>query len=983
MKNKLIIVFIVIAIFTSNLTVFSKEKKPLDLQTMLEWKSIRGTALSDNGGWMAYYLAPAEGNSTLIIRSTKNKKEYKFKAGKTGFVRAGKDIAFSGEKWLVFIKYPEKNEIKKAKKTKKPARKKLVLVNLIDGKDIEFKDVSSFSLNGDLAQWLAMKKYSSKKPGKDSPKGKDVILRNLSNETEFNIGNVSEYKFNKSGKMLALTIDAQDQSGNGVWLRNMRSGSLTVLDSGKAFYEKLNWTKRGDAFTVLKGKKNKDYKNKFYQVLGFRVTKKNKTLKTVFDPEKIKGIPKDWTVSVNRNPSWAKTLNGFSFGIQDAELTDKAKEKRKKEKEKKEKKDKEKEKKEKEKKKKGSKNAKNDEPLPKMVIWHWKDKRLQSKQWKQASRDKKFSFICFYDIKTKKFTRIAEKKYRSINITNNGKYALLSDNHKYKLLGNMDGRRYTDIIIMDLKTGKKKVVLEKIRWFFGLNPSNTHFVFYKDKHYHSYNIMSGKKTNMTKKSPTSFVNTEDDHWVIDLPIFHRGFLKKSQGILLYDNWDLWKVSFNGKGVNLTLNGKKKQIRFQRLYRLYPDDEGIDLSKPQYCRTYSEWTKKRGIVRFNKGKPGPKQLFWDDAQFMRLMKAKKAELFLYTYETNNKYPDYYIAGSNLKNGKKLTDANPQQKNYLWSSGVKLVNYTNSKGKKLQGTLYLPANYEKGKKYPTMIYMYEKLSQNKNRYRSPRAYGYDHSLFLSNGYAVLNPDIVFELNDPGKSAVDCIIACLDAAVKTGVVDNDRVGINGWSWGGYITAFTVTQSKRFKAAFAAASLTNMISMYSSIYWNVGGSNMAIFESSQGRFKGGFWDNMDAYKRNSPVFHAQNVQTPLLLLQNDKDGAVDYNQGIEYFNTLRRQSKEVVMLEYKGENHGLRKVENQRDLCVRVKEFFDHYLKDKKAPEWWTKGVDYIKLKKHLKDRAKLVKPKQKKKPEDAKSKDKNKDKKKKMKKKEDKKK
>jgi acetyl esterase/lipase len=147
-------------------------------------------------------------------------------------------------------------------------------------------------------------------------------------------------------------------------------------------------------------------------------------------------------------------------------------------------------------------------------------------------------------------------------------------------------------------------------------------------------------------------------------------------------------------------------------------------------------------------------------------------------------------------------------------------------------------------------------------------------------------------------------------------------------------------------------MISMYSSIYWNTGTTNQPIFESSQGRFTGGYWEQTEAYIRNSPVYHATQVQTPLLILHNDKDGAVDHTQGIEYFNTLRRLGKPVVMLEYKGENHGLFKMENMKDYTMRMKEFWDYYLMDKPAPKWWTDGVPRLKMNDELKARAKALK-------------------------------
>lgn len=222
-----------------------------------------------------------------------------------------------------------------------------------------------------------------------------------------------------------------------------------------------------------------------------------------------------------------------------------------------------------------------------------------------------------------------------------------------------------------------------------------------------------------------------------------------------------------------------------------------------------------------------------------------------------------------------------------------------------------------------------------------------MYTSNGYAVFMPDIAYQVNDPGRSACWCVMPALEAAIATGVVDRDRVGLHGHSWGGYQTAFLITQTNAFKAAVAGAPLTNLISMYSSIYWNTGFANQPIFESSQGRFTGGYWDDLEAYTRNSPVYYAKNVNTPLLLLHNDKDGAVDWNQGIEYFNTLRRLGKPVVMLQYKGENHGLVKPANQRDYTQRMREFFDHHLLGRPAPAWLIDGVPHLKHEEHLKER------------------------------------
>jgi dienelactone hydrolase len=455
----------------------------------------------------------------------------------------------------------------------------------------------------------------------------------------------------------------------------------------------------------------------------------------------------------------------------------------------------------------------------------------------------------------------------------------------------------------------------------------------------------------------SFVDTEDDHNVVKPPTSSVGWVKGSRAVLISDNWDIWRVPVDGTpAVNLTVNGRKNQVRYQRrfpLESLEDRDDGIDLSKPQFFAVYGEWTKKGGIARLEAGQNGPTNVLWGDASYARLLKAEQADVLLYTRETALEPGDYYATDMKFGEPKRLTDMRPQVAAFNWTPGVQLVNYTCDKGDKLQAALYLPADYEKGKAYPTVVNFYERMSQTANTFANPTANGFNRSVYTSAGYAVLIPDIAYKVNDPGMSAVWCMVPAVNAAIATGIVDAKKVGITGHSWGGYQTSFLVTQTDLFAAAVAGAPLTNMVSMYSLVYKNSGGGNMAIFESSQGRFKGGYWDNWDAYYRNSPVFFAKNVKTPLMILHNDKDGAVDFTQGLEYYNTLRRMGKPVIMLEYIGENHGLARRPNQRDYTVRMKEYFDHYLKGEPAPDWMVKGVPRLKMEEHLKERNKKPEP------------------------------
>jgi dipeptidyl aminopeptidase/acylaminoacyl peptidase len=586
-----------------------------------------------------------------------------------------------------------------------------------------------------------------------------------------------------------------------------------------------------------------------------------------------------------------------------------------------------------------------------LVLWHWKDARLQTQQEVQEQRDRTFSYLAEYRIQPAKFIRLADEDVRTVTPAPKDTFAVGIDEREFELMGNMDGRRYQDVYAINLETGERKLALKRARWFNGPSPDGESLLYYDEGNYFVYSMKTGQSRNITQGAPVSFVDTEDDHNVVKPPAQALGWASDGKSVLLSDNWDIWQAPVEGgQFVNLTVNGRKDALRYQTRFALEPAsarEAGIDLAKPQYFRVYGEWTKKGGIGRLDPGKPGLQMVMWGDASYSRLTKAKNADQFVYTKETSLEPGDYYVTDTTFGEGSRLTDMRPQVAGFQWSSGVQLVSYTSDKGDKLQAALFLPANYEKGKAYPTVVNFYEKMSQTANQFAAPTANGFNRSVYTSNGYAVLVPDITYKVNDPGMSAVWCMVPAVKAAIATGVVDPRHVGITGHSWGGYQTAFLVTQTSVFAAAVAGAPLTDMVSMYSLVYKNTGGSNQAIFESSQGRFKGGFWDNWDAYYRNSPVFFAKNVTTPLMILHNDKDGAVDFTQGVEYFNTLRRLQKPVIMLEYIGENHGLRKPANMRDYTVRMKEYFDHYLMGAPAPDWMTKGVPRLQMEEHLKQR------------------------------------
>ncbi len=964
-------------------TVFVAQSQSVAPQTatwkgIASWKAIpsaSSTQISPDGKWFAYLLARAdEGDAELILQNTTDATKKSFKVGAT--TRA--DIAFSDDGQFFAFKVSPTEKEKKAKKKDE----KLILVSLADStKNKEFLQVKSYVFNGKKSSHLAVQLAPEDGTKPTDPKGTNLLLYDLTNQRTQNIGNIAEYTFNKPGTWLALTLDARNQAGNGVLLQNMATSTMLPLDTDEATYESLKWTQDGDGLALVKGKKDKKYKEKLYSLLGVKGFAGTPAL-TIYDPRKDSlNFPKGMTISPDRNPVWTDDLTRLLFGLQKTTLADTTK------------------KKDRDEnpsgiseadqlarikadttlktveqitkaiaKIKGETQDKDKAEKPDMTIWNWQDKRLQSRQQVQESQDKKFSFLAMYDLATQKFIQLADTTLRLLSPAPKQRYALGTDIQPYELNSNLDGQNYADIYLTDLKTGERSRIMENFYLPNGSarpqpSPDGTKFLYWQDGQFMVFDMTNKTSRNITADVPTSFVDTEDDHNVQKPPYDVLGWSSDSRYALLSDGYDIWQVAAGEEPdtklrkkstllpyLNLTQNGKHDQIRYQDRYQLDPDEKGIDLSQPLYIRTYGEWTKKSGVTRLDPKSGEAKILLWDDAAVNNLTKAKNADYYVYSSESFTKPTQYFGTSSkDLAEGKQISKNAPDFKKYAWSTGTRLVNYVSDKGDTLQGALFLPAGYVEGQKYPTIVYYYEKLSQTLHNFANPSygRTGWNPGMYTADGYAVFIPDIVYRYNDPGMSAVWCVLPGVKAAIATGVVDGAKVGIHGHSWGGYQTAFLITQTNMFKAAAAGAPLTDMISMYNLIYWNSGGSNGSIFEASQGRL-GTPWENWEAYQRNSPIYHAKNVQTPLLMLHNDRDGAVDFTQGIEYFNALRRLKKPAALIQYKGENHGLAKLPNRKDYSVRMMEFFDYYLKGKPAPLWWSQGVPKLELDAHLEEKA-----------------------------------
>ena len=946
-------------------------KRPLTMEDLLSWKGIRFPTLSNDGRWMAYVLAPNEGDAEFVMRGTgAGATETRVAIGEApGGFGGAPAVAISGNnRWVAYTIYPKAEDAKKARRDRRTLPTKVGVIELATGSKREFERVRSFRFAGDKSNVLSLQLMPPDAPAGAAgapgaapmaASGSIVMLVDLAGGAPVTLAGVGEYAFDESGQYVAYTIDQRDQLGNGVQLRDMGTGVVRALDGEKAMYRRLTWADSGDALSVLRSVADSATKDTLSAVLGWtHLSSRAPGAVTITD--KSAGIPARLIVSGDRAPKWNDSQTVLYFGLREprpavpastgAPLA-------------------------------GGANApapgagaggqvapaKQDDETPSLILWHWKDPRLQSQQQVQETADRTFSHLAAWHLASPKVVQLSDDAVRTVSVGFGDRWALGVDLTPYERQASVDGRTLRDLYAIDAGNGTRTIIAKGIQnpgagGFGGglnqlLSPDGLRAAWYDDGQWNIYDFNAKTSRKVTEGITATFWDDEDDHNVVKPPAAPPfGWSRDSRFVILRDNWDLWRVPVaGGAAINLTQNGKSSGTRYQARAGAPARERGIDLTKPLYIETYGERTKKEGLVTVDAQRGGVRVLSWEDDK-VDYRKARDADIWAFTRQSFVNFPDFYVADAGLTNVRRITDANPQQKDVAWSAGARLIDYTcDNNGDRLQGALFLPAGYEEGKRYPTLTYIYERLSQGFHAYAQPNATRYANpSVYTSRGYAYFMPDITYKLNDPGRSAVWCVVPAVKAAIASGIVDSANVALQGHSWGGYQTSFITTQTNIFKTAIAGAPLTDMVSMFSSVYWNSGGTNQGIFISSQGRFKSSYAKDPDAYLRNSPNRFATDLKIPFMILHNDRDGAVDFNQGITYYNTLRELGKDVVLLEYVGENHGLARPINQKDYAVRMQEWFDHFLQNKPAPEWMQEGVPRLRMEEHLRARRALLDPK-----------------------------
>jgi dipeptidyl aminopeptidase/acylaminoacyl peptidase len=503
-----------------------------------------------------------------------------------------------------------------------------------------------------------------------------------------------------------------------------------------------------------------------------------------------------------------------------------------------------------------------------------------------------------------------------------------------------------DAYRIDPTSGEMTLISEALINSMGISPDSRWFLFWQNQQVLAFNLESGNTVNLTEVAGgINFENKEFDRPVEKSTYGVGGWSEDGEFVFLNHKFDVWQIPLNGgDAVNLTGGmGDREEIRF-RIMDLDPEGDGVETGESIYLTAYGEWTKKSGYFRADPGRD-PQELLFGDAMYgtagfrgSGIRKAKDADRVLFTRQTFVEFPDYWVSDLRFRNPVRVTEANPQQEEFLWGRRV-LVDYTDDRGNKLQATLTLPAGYEEGRQYPMIVYFYEKMSQRHHEYSRPTYDDRPHmSTYASNGYLVLMPDIVFDMGYPGSSALDDVVSAAEATIDQGYADPGKICLQGHSWGGYGTSFIVTQTDMFACVVTGAPLTNLVSMHNILYKQSGSPNANLIEWGQGRMDTTPFHDLERYVAESPIHNVQGISTPFLILHGTSDGAVDWNQGLEYYIAARRMGKEVILLSYPGEPHHLGRKENQIDFQIRMRQYFDHYLKGDPAPTWMTDGVSFL---------------------------------------------
>jgi len=914
------------------------EKKPLTVNDFAAWKVVNNPIVSNDGKLVAFEINPQKGDGNLVVKSIDSKN--------VDTLSRGFEARFSPESDFIVYKIKQPADSIRSAKKKKLKKEEMPKDSLgiqvfSNHKSYAFPKLKQYSLPKENARWIAfltdMKKLDvnkekgkEEKPDQSKPKkGKDESADQKSQLVLFRVEtgdtvcfqNVTEYYYAPKGQSITFIRQTNDSVNHTeILVFNTGTGKSDVVYNQSGIAKKITSDDAGAQFGFLFS--TDTIKEKVYAMYyGSLLTDKPKVV-AASDRE---GLPIGWSPSENGELTFSENGLRMYFGTNSKPLPE-------------------------------PKDTLLDDEKPVLDIWNWKDKELQSEQKVNLEKDKNRTYKAVYLIDKNTVVQLGNPEIRDIKTIQkgNGNIALGSDPSPYKLESSWTGDSNADYFLIDVETGSKRLIVQE-KTMASLSPGGNFVAWFDaaDSSYYarSTNINATEVFNLSSKIPVSFVDERWDMPGKPMPYGIAGWSENDKYLFIYDRYDIWRVDMEGVKVpvNATRNYGRKNFLQLRYSKLDPEEEFIDTNKPVIVKAFDERSKSNGYFTADlRNYSDPRMLLMEDYKFDKLAKSKNAEVLIWSRENVAESPNIWTGNLAFEHRHQLSDANPQQNEFVWP-GVRLVHWDSFSGKPLEGLLYFPETIDPEKKYPMIVYFYERNADNLHVYTSPAPTRstVNRTYYTSNDYIIFVPDITYEEGYPGQSAFDAVVSGTHfVSSMFPFIDRNKIGIQGQSWGGYQTAWLITQTNMFAAAMAGAPVSNMTSAYGGIRGESGLTREFQYENEQSRIGGTLWEKPMQFIENSPLFYVPKIKTPLLIMHNDNDGAVPWSQGIELFSAMRRLQKPVWLLNYNNDDHNLKATSwaNRMDLTIRMKEFFDHYLKSDPEPAWMQYGIPAIKKGKEL---------------------------------------